>query len=52
MRIDDVVKNHRRNTKRPKRAEKRSDFEKNMTKLRGKERKLDAKKPVTPISID
>jgi hypothetical protein len=36
---------------KPKKS-KKTDWEKNMTRLQGKERKLDAQKPVKPVTTD
>ena len=48
MHIEEVVSVRKRKSK----AEKKTDFEKNATKLRSKERKLDAQKPVKPVSTN
>lgn len=48
MLIWEVVGQKDRKTK----PNRKTDFEKNATRLRSKERKLDAKKPVKPVSTD
>lgn len=49
MRVIEVVQQRKRPAKPEKRNYGRTDFEKNTTKLRSRDRKLDPQRPVSPI---
>lgn len=49
MRVIEVVQQRKRPAKLKKRNAGRTDFEKNATKLRSRDRKLDLQRPVPPI---
>lgn len=49
MRVIEVVQQGKRPTRLSKSRADRTDFEKNATKLRSKERKLNPQSPVAPI---
>lgn len=51
MRIYEVTGRKRKKSKRIE-ADAKTDWEKNLTKLRSKERALDANSPIKPVKLD